>query len=67
MDRLPAPRGPISGQLLQALADQLAQIAESPRLRERLGAAAREHVVELLGWDRWTEATVAALEHAAGT
>ncbi len=48
-----------------ALRAAVVRALDDAELRERLGAAARDHVVERLGWDRWTETTVAALTHAA--
>ncbi len=49
-----------------ALRAALVRALDDGELRERLGAAARAQVVERLGWEAWSAATVAALRHAAG-
>lgn len=48
-----------------ALRSELERLLADPALRERLGAAAREHVAELCAWNRVTAATLAVYERAA--
>ena len=47
-----------------ALRSELERLLGDPALRERLGAAARDHVAELCAWDRVTERTVAVYRKA---
>jgi glycosyltransferase involved in cell wall biosynthesis len=47
-----------------ALRSELERLLADPALRERLGAAAREHVAELCAWERVTERTIATYREA---
>ena len=54
----PGDVGALRSALVRALDDRV--------LRERLGAAAREHVRTELSWERWTTAMVDALRDGTG-
>jgi glycosyltransferase involved in cell wall biosynthesis len=50
-----------------ALRSALERLLADPELRRRLGAAGRERARTLFGWDRVTDATLAAYAEVAGT
>jgi len=50
----------------RALRAAIDRLVAEPELRERLGAAARERIAQLCGWDRVIDETVAAYEAAVG-
>jgi glycosyltransferase involved in cell wall biosynthesis len=61
----------VTGRLVQerdatALADALAGLLRNPGLGRVLGTAARAHVVQAFGWDRYAERLITAYDRASG-